>query len=407
MEKINREILTVSEVNSFIKEMFRANSSLVGIFLVGEISNLVLYNKSGHVYFSLKDKNSTIKAVIFAGTLKKIKFLPQDGLKVIVRGDVSVFERSGTYQIYVDYIEPAGIGTLNLAFEQLKRKLESAGIFKAEHKQELPLYPKKVGVITSSTGAVLWDIQTTLKRRAPIIEIDFFPVMVQGTKASSEVINAILLFNVLNNTDALIIARGGGSLEDLWPFNSEELAYAIFESKIPIISAIGHETDFTICDFVADKRAATPTAAAEIVSNGYVNAKGKLNNYFYSMGKSLKEQLFTQKYKLEELKRTLALKDPSNVLKEKIHKLEIYSSRLFSCLEKILIQNKNKLTELKTKLESFNPKKIFSLGYALILNNKNKVIKSVTGVNLKDALNIKLIDGTLKCSVTEISEEKY
>ena len=399
------EVLTVSQINFYIKEMFKDNKSLSNIFLMGEVSNLVLYNKSGHTYFSLKDEQSSIKAVIFAGVAKKLKFLPRDGLKVIVRGDICVFETNGTYQIYVNYIEPAGIGALNLAFQQLKIKLEKAGIFSKEYKKTLPLYPKRIGVITSSTGAVLWDIQTTLKRRAPIIEIYFLPVMVQGSKASVEIINALSFFNKINGIDALIIARGGGSLEDLWPFNNEDLAYAVFKSSIPVISAVGHETDFTICDFASDKRAATPTAAAELISIGYVNARDRLTSYFYSINKSLKEKLLLQKYKLEKLKRNLEIKNPVNVLKEKIHKLEMYHSRLSNILEKVLNKNKNKLIELKTKLESFNPQKIFSIGYALVLSSKNKSIKSVNDVKLNDKLNVKFLDGTAKCDVTDIVKE--
>ena len=399
------EVLTVSQINFYIKEMFKDNKSLSNIFLMGEVSNLVLYNKSGHTYFSLKDEQSSIKAVIFAGVAKKLKFLPRDGLKVIVRGDICVFETNGTYQIYVNYIEPAGIGALNLAFQQLKIKLEKAGIFSKEYKKTLPLYPKRIGVITSSTGAVLWDIQTTLKKRAPIIEIYFLPVMVQGSKASVEIINALSFFNKINGIDALIIARGGGSLEDLWPFNNEDLAYAVFKSSIPVISAVGHETDFTICDFASDKRAATPTAAAELISIGYVNARDRLTSYFYSINKSLREKLLLQKYKLEKLKRNLEIKNPVNVLKEKIHKLEMYHSRLSNILEKVLNKNKNKLIELKTKLESFNPQKIFSIGYALVLSSKNKSIKSVNDVKLNDKLNVKFLDGTAKCDVTDIVKE--
>ena len=399
------EVLTVSQINFYIKEMFKENKSLFNVFLMGEVSNLVLYNKSGHTYFSLKDEKSSIKAVIFASVAKNMKFLPQDGLKVIVRGDIGVFETNGTYQIYVSYIEPAGLGALNLAFNQLKTKLEKAGIFNKEHKKDLPLYPKKVGVITSSTGAVLWDIQTTLKRRAPIIEIYFLPVMVQGAKASSEVIEALNFFNKLGGIDTLIIARGGGSIEDLWPFNSEELAYAIFESNIPVISAVGHETDFTICDFASDKRAATPTAAAEIISIGYVNVKEKFNNYFHSINRNLSEKLLTQKYKLEKLKRNFETKNPVNILKEKKHNLELYHNKLFNILEKKLNKTKNRLVELKTKLESFNPQKIFSIGYALVLNNKNRSIKSVENISLNDTLNVKFLDGTAKCDVKEIIEE--
>lgn len=404
MYMLETNALSVSQVNFYIKSLFNSEDFLKNIFIVGEVSNLVTYNKSGHIYFSLKDEKSSIKAVIFSSIAKSLKFLPENGLKIIVRGSISVYEAGGTYQIYVNYVEPSGIGALNLAFEQLKNKLEKMGLFKEERKKPLPIYPKKIGVITSRSGAVLWDIQTTLKKRAPSIEIYFFPVMVQGKKASEEIISAINFFNALSDVEALIVARGGGSLEDLWSFNCEKLALAVAQSKIPIVSAVGHETDFTICDFVSDKRAATPTAAAEIISDGYFKANLKLSNYSILFKKHCKDLIFSYKYKLEKLKSLLHSFDPLNTLKNKIFKLEIYLEKLNSLFLKNINKNKSKLLELSTKLESFNPKKIFDLGYALVLNEKNEAIKSSKNLKTKDTLNIRFLDSKVKCSVIEIDK---
>lgn len=399
---LSMEILTVSQVNFYIRQMFRFNDALKGIYLEGEVSNLVLYNKSGHIYFSLKDEKCFIKAVVFASIARRLTFLPENGLKVIVRGDICVFESAGTYQIYVDYIEPVGFGALNLAFEQLKIKLAKEGLFKDERKKSLPVYPKRVGVITSRSGAVFWDIKTTLSRRAPLIEIFFLPVMVQGDKASGEIIGALKTFNVLNTVDVLVIARGGGSLEDLWPFNNEDLAYAITESKIPVVSAVGHETDFTICDFVADKRAATPTAAAEIVSNGYFNVEVKLHNYFSVIKNCLEDKVLSLKYRLENLNGILKANDPLNKLKDKTNKLDLYYSRLNNAFCKIININGTKLLELKTKLESFNPRKIFELGYAMVLDEKNNSVKSIKDVSMSEKIKVNLLDGMLDCKVLRV-----
>ena len=395
-------VLSVSQINFYIKKFFSSDDILRDVFVVGEVSNLVSYNKSGHIYFSLKDEKSSIKAVIFSNTAKNLKFFPKNGLKIIVRGCISIYEVSGIYQIYVNYIEPAGLGALNLAFEQLKNKLEKSGLFKEERKKTLPIYPKRVGVITSRSGAVIWDIKTTFKKRAPIVEIYFFPVMVQGEKASEEIISAINIFNVLKNIDVLIVARGGGSLEDLWAFNCEKLAYAIAESQIPIISAIGHETDFTICDFVADKRAATPTAAAEIVSCGYFNAKLKLDNYSTLLKKQFTDHLFLYKYKLEKIKSHLKSLDPLSLLKEKQNKLGIYLEKLNSYFSKNLNKSKSDLLKLKVQLEVFNPKKIFDMGYALVLDEKDKSIKNANNLKREEILNIRFLDSKVKCRIIEI-----
>ncbi|MCH5303946.1 MAG: exodeoxyribonuclease VII large subunit, partial [Ruminococcus sp.] len=257
-------IITVSQLNYYVKSLLDNDPHLTNVFLTGEISNLTDHYRSGHIYFSLKDKNAVVRAVMFAGNARNLKFKPEEGMKVIVLCRVSLYEATGGYQIYVEDMQPDGIGALTLAFEQLKKKLEEKGIFSAENKKPIPKFPKTVGVITSPTGAAVQDIRNILTRRFPSVDIVLCPVLVQGTGAPAQLINAVNLFNEYDLADVIIIGRGGGSIEDLWAFNDENLAYSIYASNIPVISAVGHETDFTICDFVSDLRAPTPSAAAEL-----------------------------------------------------------------------------------------------------------------------------------------------
>ena len=258
------KVYTVSQLNYSVKTLLDNTPYLSGVFVTGEISNLKDHYSSGHIYFSLKDNNAVLSAVMFAGSARNLKFVPQNGMKVIAFCRVSLYVQSGTYQIIVEDMQPDGIGALTIAFEQLKKKLEQKGIFAQEHKKPIPKFPKTVGVITSPTGAAVQDIRNILTRRFPNIDIVLCPVLVQGTGAAPQLIQAVNMFNDYDCADVIIIGRGGGSIEDLWAFNDENLAYAIYASNIPVISAVGHETDFTICDFVADLRAPTPSAAAEL-----------------------------------------------------------------------------------------------------------------------------------------------
>ena len=260
----NTLVLSVSQLNRYIKMNFDADENLANIFISGEISNFTNHYRTGHLYFTLKDDSAAVRAVMFNSSAKRLKFMPEDGMKVIARGRVSVYEASGQYQLYVDDMQPDGVGALNLAYEQLKEKLQKEGLFSELHKKPLPPYPEKVGVITSPTGAAVRDIINVLGRRFPYAEIVFCPVLVQGDGAHLQLTDAVNLFNSERAADVIIIGRGGGSIEDLWEFNDEGLARAVYNSEIPVISAVGHETDFTICDFVADMRAPTPSAAAEL-----------------------------------------------------------------------------------------------------------------------------------------------
>ena len=326
---MNVNVLTVSQLNFYIKSILDSDANLENIFLTGEISNFTDHYQSGHFYFSLKDNKSVVKAIMFAGFARRVKFRPQNGMKVIVRGRVTVYEPSGVYQVYVEDMQPDGVGALNLAFEQLKEKLLKEGLFDTKTKKSLPKYPQKVGVITSETGAVFWDIQNVMKRRFPLAEIVFQPVLVQGEGAAEQIIGAIKEFNEDALCDVLIVARGGGSIEDLWAFNDENLARAIADSKIPIVSAVGHETDFTICDFVADLRAPTPSAAAELVVpdaqklisdleylTSYVNSlmRCRLNDYRKILDSLLEREVLKSPKKLVS-NRGLAVEALANALK--------------------------------------------------------------------------------------------
>ena len=258
-------ILSVTQLNNYVKSIIEQDENLYNVFVIGEISNFVDHYRSGHLYMSIKDNQSVISAVMFAGNASKLKFKPQNGMSVIIRGRVSLYERDGKYQLYIDDMQPDGVGTLALAFEQLKEKLSKIGLFDSDHKKSIPRFPSKIGVISSPTGAAVQDILNVLERRYPVAEIVFAGVQVQGESAASTVCNALRKMNQ-TDVDVIIIARGGGSAEDLWPFNDEKLAFEIYNSKIPVISGVGHETDFTICDFVADLRAPTPSAAAELAT---------------------------------------------------------------------------------------------------------------------------------------------
>ena len=276
-------VLTIAQLNRYVKSRLDADENLYNVFLVGEISNFTDHYKTGHFYFTLKDSDAQIKAVMFRQNALRVKFKPENGLKVIVRGRVSLYEAAGSYQVFVDDMQPDGVGALNLAFEQLKERLQKEGLFDEAHKKPLPRYPQRIGVITSETGAAVQDILNILGRRFPYAEVVLAPVLVQGDGAPEQMIAALQDFNRLQNADVIIIGRGGGSAEDLWAFNDENLAYAVYRSEIPVISAVGHETDFTICDFVADLRAPTPSAAAELAVPDQTELRAEILNMSYRM----------------------------------------------------------------------------------------------------------------------------
>ncbi|MDQ5983386.1 MAG: Exodeoxyribonuclease 7 large subunit [Eubacteriales bacterium SKADARSKE-1] len=398
----NINVLTISQLNCYIKSILDSDVNLNNVFLVGEISNLTNHYQSGHIYFSLKDEKCTVRAVAFFWYAKSLRFKPANGMKVIVRGKISVYETTGVYQILVEDMQPEGLGALNLAFEQLKTKLSSEGLFDKSRKKEIPRFPKKVGVITAKTGAAFWDIQSILKRRLPLIEILFYPVLVQGNEAPKQIIEAINLFNNSFDAEVLIVGRGGGSIEDLWAFNDEGVARAVANSKVPIISAVGHETDFTICDFVADLRAPTPSAAAELVSPDQNELMHSLGYLVERMKELAKKKLQVCTNRLQSLLRCERLINQKSLIDAKRLKMEVLMGELNITFIKIVDENKNRFLSLSSKLDVLSPLKILKSGYSVVLSNENKVVRSINKVKQGEQVNIRLNDGVLNCKVESI-----
>lgn len=399
----NINVLTISQLNCYIKSIFDSDINLNNVFLVGEISNLTNHYQSGHIYFSLKDEKCTVRAIAFSWFAKNLRFKPANGMKVIVRGKVSAYEATGVYQVLVEDMQPEGLGALNLAFEQLKAKLSGEGLFDRDRKKEIPKFPKKVGVITAKTGAAFWDIQSILKRRFPLIEILFYPVLVQGNEAPKQIIEAINFFHDSVDADVLIVGRGGGSIEDLWAFNDEDVARAVANSKIPIVSAVGHETDFTICDFVADLRAPTPSAAAELVSPDQAELMHSLDYLVERMGEFTKKKLQRCNNKLQVLLKCEKLNNPKSLIDAKKLKAEVLAGRLNVRFAKIVDEQKSKFLSLSSKLDVLSPLKILKSGYSVVLSSNEKIIRSVDEVKRDSQINIRLYDGVLNCKIESIA----
>ena len=393
-------IITVSQLNYYVKSLLDNDPHLTNVFLTGEISNLTDHYRSGHIYFSLKDKNAVVRAVMFAGNARNLKFKPEEGMKVIVLCRVSLYEATGGYQIYVEDMQPDGIGALTLAFEQLKKKLEEKGIFSAENKKPIPKFPKTVGVITSPTGAAVQDIRNILTRRFPSVDIVLCPVLVQGTGAPAQLINAVNLFNEYDLADVIIIGRGGGSIEDLWAFNDENLAYSIYASNIPVISAVGHETDFTICDFVSDLRAPTPSAAAELA----VPDREELLSYYNSkqqyISSILDNKISKAKTLLLERRTSILNNSPEKKLLEIEKNLENLSRIAEFCTNNSFIEKSKTINSLGAKLEALNPISVLQRGYS-IAEKDGKIINSAKELKADDIIKLTLKDGNINTKVLE------
>ena len=357
----------------------------------GEISNFKNHY-TGHLYFTLKDENSLIKCIMFKGYAERLNFIPKDGMKVMVFGSVSVFERDGVYQIYAKSILEDGVGDLHEKFEQLKNKLEAEGLFDVKHKKAIPMYPRIVGVLTSQTGAVIKDIINVSTRRNPNVYIKLFPVPVQGPGAAEQIAEKIKIMNEKKLADVLIIGRGGGSLEDLWPFNEEIVARAIYESELPIISAVGHETDFTIADFVADLRAPTPSAAAELAVPDVYELKQKILNYQNRYRQALKKKIEVMKLRFESVMKSRVFTDPLRKIIDNSTILDNYMIRLENSVEKIQKERRNNYAELITKLDTLSPLKTLSRGYNLA-EKDGKIVKSVYQLEKDEVVKLKFIDG--------------
>ncbi|MDD5952897.1 MAG: exodeoxyribonuclease VII large subunit [Oscillospiraceae bacterium] len=395
-------LLTVSQLNRYLKAKFEEDEHLRSVFLTGEISNFTNHYKSGHLYFSLKDETAAIKAVMFVSHASRLRFLPKDGMKVLARGRVSVYEASGQYQLYVEDLQPDGIGALNLAYEQMKQKLEKEGLFSPERKKPIPKFPERIGVITSPTGAAVRDIQQILARRYPLAKVILAPVLVQGENAAPQIVNAIERFNALDCADVLIVGRGGGSIEDLWAFNEESVARAVAASHIPVISAVGHETDFTICDFVADLRAPTPSAAAELAVPDRDELLEVISSLQYTMEQLLRARLLHWKQQLDELSACRYLSSPEIWLTEHHRKLDTMTTRLSASLRMRTAQEQGRLSALAGKLDGLSPLKVLERGFVYATDSTGKLLTDVSETAVGDALRLRLRNGTVACTVTSV-----
>lgn len=400
----NTLVLSVSQLNRYIKMNFDADENLANIFISGEISNFTNHYRTGHLYFTLKDDSAAVRAVMFNSSAKRLKFMPEDGMKVIARGRVSVYEASGQYQLYVDDMQPDGVGALNLAYEQLKEKLQKEGLFSELHKKPLPPYPEKVGVITSPTGAAVRDIINVLGRRFPYAEIVFCPVLVQGEGAHLQLTDAVNLFNSERAADVIIIGRGGGSIEDLWEFNDEGLARAVYNSEIPVISAVGHETDFTICDFVADMRAPTPSAAAELAvpdANELQYALSALKNRMFL---NVSSGIADRRSRLEYLTSKGALKSPDEMLSNRSQRLDTAFSKILSSYENRIGGKKVEFISAATALSKLDPMSVLMRGFAFVSDKSGKNVYSSQALAKGDKINVRFHDGSAACEVKEITQ---
>lgn len=395
---MNSPVITVSQLNAYVKSIIDGDENLQYIYVCGEISNFTNHYRTGHFYMVLKDADASIKAVMFRSSAQRLRFAPEDGMMVIAKGRLSVYERSGQYQLYIDDLQPDGAGALSVAFEQLKERLAKQGLFDDIHKKPIPAYPERIGVITSPTGAAVHDILNVLERRFPLSKVVLCPVQVQGESAAPQISDAIKRFNRGDYADLLIVGRGGGSLEDLWAFNEEIVARAVFESEVPIISAVGHETDFTICDFVADLRAPTPSAAAELAVPNRVECKERINymnadiiNYFLLSIEQKRQHIL-------ELMSTPFFKDPAYYIETKMQVVDELVSRITYSMEQKLQQSKSDLSVLCGKLDVLSPLKVLGRGYSLTVKNK-KIIGDINDVDIGDSVTIMLSNGALNCDV--------
>ena len=389
--------VTVSDLNKYIKEKIANDENLSQILVKGEISNFKNHY-TGHMYFTLKDENSLIKCICFKSYAEKLTFMPKDGMKVIVLGSVSVFERDGIYQIYVKMMEEDGLGDLYTKYQELKQKLEKQGLFDEEHKMKIPLLPKVVGVLTSQTGSVIRDIINVSTRRNPNVYIRLLPVPVQGEGAAEKIAAGIEYMNRNKLADVLILARGGGSLEDLWPFNEEIVAHSIYNSEIPIISAVGHETDFTIADFVADLRAPTPSAAAELAVPDVYELKRKIESLQDRLRMSLVKKVEVMKLRYDKCMASSVFKDPYRKINDNYQVIDNLIKRMDSAIKIKQEKEKNRYIELVSKLDALSPLKTLSRGYSLT-EKEGKIIKSKDELKKGDIIDIRFTDGNKKATV--------
>ncbi len=392
--------LTVTEVNEYIKMLIDTNELLSDICVKGEISNFTNH-RTGHYYFSLKDAGGLIRAVMFRGQAQKLKFIPEDGMKVIIRGRISAFVRDGQYQIYAEDIQPDGVGSLYIAFEQLKRRLEAEGLFDPARKKRLPKLPRRVGIVTSPTGAAIRDMINIFGRRFPYTELVLYPALVQGPGAAAQIAEGVRYFNRERSVDVIIVGRGGGSMEDLWAFNDEALARCVASSDIPVISAVGHETDFTICDFAADLRAPTPSAAAELAVPETEDIKRRLENINIRNRNTICGRIEIYKGRLDRLSRAGVLSSPERLLDGRRMNVLYCSEKLQRRASDISNGEKIKLARTVSKLEALNPLGIISRGYSAVTDGEGEVIKSARQLSKGQSIRVRFADGEARATVEE------
>ncbi len=398
-------IYTVSDFTKYLKSVFDKDPKLVSVAIRGELSNFKCHY-SGHCYFTLKDAGSQIKGVMFKSRAQFLKFEPRDGLKVVAFGQVTVFERDGQYQLYADQLIPDGLGELSIAFNQLKEKLAAAGLFDENRKRPLPLLPKAVGIVTSPSGAALRDIITVANRRHPGLRLILFPVQVQGLEAPGQIVQAIEAFNRLANVEVIIAGRGGGSIEELWAFNDEKVVRAIAESDIPVVSAVGHQTDYTLADFAADRRAATPSQAAELV----VPDVNELKRYIHTLQTMLESNLRTylkeRRQVLQQLRDNKVFLQPEKLFADKKQLTDLYLERLGQTMQKIIVAKQHALKIHAEKLAVLNPLAVLARGYSLARTPAGEVVTAVSQVTPGQRLEIVLRQGRLDVDVVRVKEEK-
>lgn len=396
-------VITVSQLNKYIKALLDGSMPLRNIYISGEISNFKYYYASGHMYFTLKDEKSQLKAVMFASNAERIKFQPENGMRVICSGRISAYEKNGEYQLYADDMQPDGIGALNLAFEQLKEKLFKEGVCSDEIKKPLPAYPKKIGVVTSDIGAAVEDIKNITARRYPLAEIVIVPTLVQGDRAAADIVSSIKLLDEMQDIDVIIAGRGGGSLEDLWAFNTEAVARAVIACKTPVVSAVGHETDTTICDFVSDLRAPTPSAAAELVCPDINSLISDIEQIKCSLNNSINYIIESNFQSVAELAQSPVLENYETLINAYSENIEVLKTRLN---DSVLYINENKslrLSALAGKLNALSPLAVLARGYAVAQKNC-EIVKSVSQIKKNDKITLALQDGMASCTVDEVIE---
>ena len=394
------KVLTVSQVNTYIKAVLDEIPHIKNVYVSGEISNFKHY-PSGHMYFTLKDSKSQLKGIMFAGDNYKLKFRPENGMKVICFGQIGVYERDGVYQLYVRDMQVEGVGSLTVAFEQLKEKLQAQGLFSDSHKKPIPVYPKKIGVATSNMGAAVEDIKNILGRRFPLCEVVIVPTVVQGDLAAPDIVKSISFLDNMGDIDTIIVGRGGGSIEDLWAFNTEEVARAVYACKTPIISAVGHETDFTICDFVADLRAPTPSAAAELAVPDFENELLKISNLSIALDNAINRKIEKGEEMLDVIKNKSALADINKFFDRVSENIQIKQDKLLSLYKNNIALKENSLRGAASTLNALSPLAVLGRGYAINFKN-GSVVKSVSDIKIDDEIDIRFSDGKAKAKINEV-----